>query len=295
MKKRLISGAVYTALLVSVFMMKIFAPAPWGDLGFDALIYFLSLVGTFEIVRALGDGLSKSGKSVVTVFTLVCVPVCVVCEVLWGYGIQCAAACFLLLAATLLSMLVFSPETTDLKSVAAALFCGTYPNVFLCVLLLVNHLAENSVLGGSLLAMLFIFVVSPMADVLAFTFGMTLRKKFPRKLAPKASPNKTLIGFIGGLLGGGIAGAGLYFVYHAICGGFENMYIQLPVYVALGVLISLVTVLGDLVESSIKRHCGVKDMGNIMPGHGGVLDRIDGTMFASVIVYAVFIVCTLFV
>jgi CDP-diglyceride synthetase len=201
----------------------------------------------------------------------------------------------LLQAATLLSMLVFSPETTDLKSVAAALFCGTYPNAFLCVLLLVNHLAENSVLGGSLLAMLFIFVVSPMADVLAFTFGMTLRKKFPRKLAPKASPNKTLIGFIGGLLGGGIAGAGLYFVYHAICGGFENMYIQLPVYVALGVLISLVTVLGDLVESSIKRHCGVKDMGNIMPGHGGVLDRIDGTMFASVIVYAVFIVCTLFV
>ena len=295
MKKRLISGAVYTALLVSVFMMKIFAPAPWGDLGFDALIYLLSLVGTFEIVRALGDGLSKSGKSVVTLFTVVCVPLCVVCEVLWGYGIQCAAACFLLLAATLLSMLVFSPETTDLKSVAAALFCGTYPNVFLCVLLLVNHLAENSVLGGSLLAMLFIFVVSPMADVLAFTFGMTLRKKFPRKLAPKASPNKTLIGFIGGLLGGGIAGAGLYFVYHAICGGFENMYIQLPVYVALGVLISLVTVLGDLVESSIKRHCGVKDMGNIMPGHGGVLDRIDGTMFASVIGYAVFIVCALFV
>ena len=71
------------------------------------------------------------------------------------------------------------------------------------------------------------------------------------------------------------------------------MYIQLPVYVVLGVLISLVTVLGDLVESSIKRHCGVKDMGNIMPGHGGVLDRIDGTMFASVVVYAVFTVCAL--
>lgn len=293
MKKRLLSGAVYTALLVSVFLIKIFAPAPWGDLGFDALIYFFSLMGTFEIVRAMGDGISKSGKSVVTLFTVVCVPLCVVCEVLWGYGIQCAAACFLLQAAALLSTLVFCPETNDLKSVGAALLCGTYPNAFLCVLLLTNHLAESSALGGSLLAMLFIFVVSPIADVLAFTFGMTLRKKFPKKLAPKASPNKTVIGFIGGLLGGAIAGAGLYFVYHAICGGFENMYIQLPVYVVLGVLISLVTVLGDLVESSIKRHCGVKDMGNIMPGHGGVLDRIDGTMFASVVVYAVFTVCAL--
>ena len=86
--------------------------------------------------------------------------------------------------------------------------------------------------------------------------------------------------------GGGIAGAGLYFVYHAICGGFENMYIQLPVYVALGVLISLVTVLGDLVESSIKRHCGVKDMGNIMPGHGGLLDRFDGALIAFPIAIA---------
>ena len=56
----------------------------------------------------------------------------------------------------------------------------------------------------------------------------------------------------------------------------------------LGLVTSLLTEFGDLVESVIKRRLGVKDMGRLLPGHGGVLDRIDGTLFASMIVYILF-------
>ena len=72
------------------------------------------------------------------------------------------------------------------------------------------------------------------------------------------------------------------------------MYIWLPVYLGMGLLASVATAFGDLVESCIKRKRGLKDMGDLMPGHGGILDRIDGTLFATVAVYVSFILITLF-
>ena len=84
----------------------------------------------------------------------------------------------------------------------------------------------------------------------------------------------------------------LYFSYNAVAGSFEKMALFLPVYLGVGLLSAGATELGDLFESAIKRKVEIKDMGKIMPGHGGVLDRIDGTMFAGIVVYAVFaIVC----
>ena len=66
------------------------------------------------------------------------------------------------------------------------------------------------------------------------------------------------------------------------------MHIWLPAYLAIGFLAAAATEFGDLVESCIKRKIGIKDMGKIMPGHGGILDRIDGTLFASLAVYIAF-------
>ena len=133
-------------------------------------------------------------------------------------------------------------------------------------------------------------MISPVADSLAYVFGRLFGKKMPDKMAPAISPNKTVIGGIGGLLGGVLGAVALYFIYNALApqGSFENMYVWLPVYIAIGFLAAATTAFGDLVESCIKRKIGIKDMGNIMPGHGGILDRIDGTLFASVAVYLAF-------
>ena len=127
------------------------------------------------------------------------------------------------------------------------------------------------------------------ADTFAYLFGRCFKKYFPRKFAPAISPNKTVIGAIGGLVGGVIGAGIIYFAYNAVAGSYENMGLWLTVYLLIGLLAAAATEFGDLVESCIKRKLGLKDMGKIMPGHGGALDRIDGTLFAAMVVYLAFV------
>ncbi len=94
-----------------------------------------------------------------------------------------------------------------------------------------------------------------------------------RKLAPRISPNKTIEGLVGGLVAGVLVG--LAFAWFA---GLS--WAQAPVFIAVAVVTVLFSVVGDLFESLMKRHVGAKDSGNLIPGHGGILDRLDGVLAA---------------
>ncbi|MDN5781229.1 MAG: phosphatidate cytidylyltransferase [Luteimonas sp.] len=94
-----------------------------------------------------------------------------------------------------------------------------------------------------------------------------------RKLAPRISPNKTIEGLLGGLVAG--VATGLAFGWLA---GIDAP--QLPALALVAVVTVLFSVVGDLFESLLKRHVGAKDSGNVIPGHGGVLDRLDGVLAA---------------
>lgn len=109
-------------------------------------------------------------------------------------------------------------------------------------------------------------------DIGAYAFGMLWGKT---KLMPKLSPKKSLQGTIGGLVGSVTA---VYLCFHAS----ENA----PLYglIALALVSGILAQLGDFFESLLKRIAGTKDSGTIMPGHGGILDRIDGVLFASPVI-----------
>ena len=130
-------------------------------------------------------------------------------------------------------------------------------------------------------AMLLIFVISPCTDTFAYLVGSLIGGK---KMCPKLSPKKTWSGGIGGLLGGVVGSLLAYLIFPVEV----NFFSPILLFIIVGVFASVLTQVGDLFESFIKRKAGIKDMGNIMPGHGGVLDRIDGTMFASVLIFIVF-------
>ncbi len=107
-----------------------------------------------------------------------------------------------------------------------------------------------------------------MTDIGAYLVG----RKFGRTpLAPKISPKKTWEGFIGGLISGFATIMALVAIFHSPISAVTWL---------LGFLVPLATSAGDLIESKFKRYYGVKDSGFLLPGHGGILDRIDGTLLA---------------
>ena len=117
---------------------------------------------------------------------------------------------------------------------------------------------------------LYLMIITITADTFAHFIGTQIGRY---KLCPKVSPNKTIEGFIGGTLFATFIGTMFYITM------FENSSLLSITFISL--LLSVFSSVGDLVFSAIKRHFEIKDFGNIMPGHGGVLDRVDSILFAG--------------
>ncbi len=277
MKIRTISGAVFVAIVVGFFLLRQFVHVQL----FNLLIWFFCAFGTFEVARAVRNYTNKVGFIYAIIVGALVIPLYVVVEYFFsGYG-QTAATC--LIALSILFMLLYAmakqSPTPSMYTLPIA-----YPSIFMMCLSFANNFEGDK----GFIALLLVFVISPLADTFAYLVGMTyskIKKGNVKKLCPNLSPKKTVAGAIGGVIGGAVGAILIQAIFS------PDLGLPLPylIMAIIGLFGSVLTECGDLFESYIKRKVGIKDMGKIMPGHGGVMDRIDGICFASAFTYIVFL------
>lgn len=273
MLKRTITGACYVAIIVAFFLLRQFVDVRL----FNLLTYFFIVMGTFELARMVRPYLMKGVYVLSIVYACLFGVAYAVTEYLLmqGLGFMVAIDLTALMIIVLCVYAIIKDENNKTYMVSIVPF--VYPSLFLLTTILANDMGDNG-----FMAVLLIFVIAPCADTMAYLVGSAIGGK---KLCPKLSPKKTWSGAIGGVIGGGLGGLLLWLIFKPSINFFSPVLFMILV----GLVAAVLTEIGDLVESYIKRRAGVKDSGKIMPGHGGVLDRVDGMMFASVFIYLVFL------
>ncbi len=170
-----------------------------------------------------------------------------------------------------------------------------YPTLLFMTFIFINHFYEFSFVMDSGLNSNFkmvtwfilvgVFVVTMVTDTMAYLVGSTLKGP---KLCPLISPNKTISGAVGGLVGGTGAGMILYAIFRTSdTFRAELNLLNCAWWVVLLVSLfgSVISQVGDILASALKRKSRVKDYGTIFPGHGGVMDRVDGQIFNATLVF----------
>lgn len=292
MLKRIITGAGIFAVLIGMFVSRIFwtteiTTLEGGDLTagvvlFDAVLALMAIVGTFEVVRAMDVKMLFIEKIIALIFPIIVFPIATFCGATYAFIV---IAIYDMLT---VALSVFAFKNATLESVGLTMLSVFYPTGLILPLVAVNLMSFE--------ASLLVFAVSPLCDTMAYFVGSALRGK---KLCPEISPNKTISGAIGGIAGGAIGGVAVYFfsnwLYSAgVLAGTAftvgALWADVIIFIVAGALFAALTELGDLAESVIKRKLGIKDMGKLFPGHGGMMDRIDGLSFVSPVAALIFCV-----
>ena len=264
-------------------------PALFGVWGVAVAFALLGVIGLTELramFRHIQYVVILPIGIVVTLLTIIAVAA--------GWPVWVYAA---LAAATLIApvvVLVFR-STLDgtLAAWVATIFAALYIAVPIGHIIAVRHIAgATSGAGGWLTGLetrlgfrdgslglawfLFALVTTWLTDTFAYLAGRAFGKHL---LAPVVSPKKTREGFAGGIVGAILAAVIADWVF--------GVGIQPVIAALVGVLIAVAATMGDLAESLLKRQTGIKDSGTLVPGHGGILDRIDSLLFAFIVIYYV--------
>ena len=252
---RVISGALLVALAVVIVW---FAPP---------LVFFLAAEGLLLLAAVEYAGLSRAVPAIVPTW-LAAGCAALTCAGVWsGAGSGHVLAALLVAFAVMgsISLVRWNGGPEALASVATAAFSSIYLGLPIGALVLIR--AEQGA-AGLFLLMLTVMV----SDTAQYYTGRTFGR---RPLAPTISPKKTIEGALGGFVFGALA--------FALLGArwLPDPAFSMPIRVALGVVIVAAGIAGDLFESMLKRSAGVKDSSSLIPGHGGVLDRIDALLFAA--------------
>lgn len=256
MKKRIISAIVALLICVPIVI--------YGGTLFYLGVALLGVIGYYELLKARSE--KKELPIVVEVIGLISFILVMMNS--WNNRLIIGGIDYIipLTIFMILIPIVFYNSTSKynvedaLFLLGSIIFLGTTFNI------LASTRIENIYL------FVFLILITIITDTFAYFTGYFIGK---HKMCPSVSPNKTWEGFFGGLIMGSFVSSSFYLVAFDYNGSIIKVLI-------VTIILSIIAQLGDMVFSAIKRQYKIKDFGNIMPGHGGVLDRLDSILFVTI-------------
>lgn len=261
MLTRILSGIVLVILTASSLF--------FGSWYLFGLCLAISLVGMMELYRVAG--IHKTILGLIGYISVIAYYACVFLG-LQQYEVLVFVACFI----CAMTAYVFCFPKYRTEDALMTFFGVIYVGVML------SYIYQTRSMENGIYIAWLIFICSWGSDTFAYFSGVTFGK---HKMAPRLSPKKSIEGAIGGVIGTAILGAIYGFIIDDRLTMVSNPILVFAVASAVGALLSMI---GDLAASAIKRNHEIKDYGKIIPGHGGILDRYDSVIFTAPIVYWVF-------
>ena len=276
MKQRVISGVVIAIMIVIFGLL--------GGYPLAALIMICSMIGCQELSRATGILESEKNINILTGLahglTLIYYCGLMILQARWGdipdkmvytndlFTVMIIVAAFL----GFMAVYVVSFPRFKSENVMAAFFSFIYAPI------LMSFVYRARILPYGIFIYALIFVCSSICDTCALAAGMLFGK---HKMAPVLSPKKTVEGAVGGVIGSAVCSVILSYLVR-----FADAEADFRIeFLIIGICGALVSMCGDLAASAIKRNHGIKDYGNLIPGHGGIMDRFDSIIFTAPLIY----------
>lgn len=256
MKKRVLSAIVMLAVFIPLLIV--------GGKPYALLMCILAACGLYELLRvASSNNNFPTFMKACSYFTLLFICTRNVDSLDFNYTLNYKVIAIIIFL-FLFSIVFYNDNnkyniTDALYLIGGVLFLGFSFNLLI--------IARNH----DLYTILYLLIIATMTDTFAYITGMLVGR---HKLVPKISPKKTIEGLLGGSIMGVVVGTAFYHV-------FINPEVSLLLVIGITTILSLIGQMGDLVFSTIKRHYDKKDFSNLIPGHGGILDRFDSIIFIA--------------
>lgn len=243
----------------------------YNHLAIHVVVTAVSVIAATEFYSILAHNFKLQNKNLVLILAGF-INFSMLLRAIFKFDVTYVDFCFIVAVLICLSTEVFSKTFEDSNShIITSIAILTYTGFLLTFLTRLTFLKNSRQVLIMFLTMVFF------CDSAAWLFGNLFGKN--NKGFIKASPNKSIAGFCGGILGSVLSGYLSYSLWKNI---FDGSLVKL---ILLGVLISITSILGDLVESVLKRSSDCKDSGSIIPGRGGILDSIDSIVFSAPVFY----------
>lgn len=256
---------VVVALIIPNFLNKIF---------FHALVLFFAIAASWELCNILDEKYSKKFKTLIIILSS-SLPISTFFCGLFNIGYEMITLIFIVdLIVLFICEIFFRQDFTNSNSKISKAILNIFYSGFLA-----SYLCRLTTFEYSTILICFFVITVFLSDSAAWLFGMTFGKNNRGIIA--ASPKKSIAGFIGAFL----ATIALAFLFYYFLGKTYFPKVSLCNWICVCVIITAISIIGDLIESVFKRSSGCKDSGNIILGRGGALDSIDSMFLAAPIYY----------